>query len=158
MAHGTHGRVTRNLIETVDAINKAQGLPFSDILNANQVQQIIEELGVSFCVRVFTPFVTLMVFLTQVLSSDHSCRDAVAKLIVLRVVLGQKPCSPDTSIYCTARGRLPEELFQRLVWQTGSQLHEQCPKDWLWKGRSVKVVDGTTLTMPDTPENQEVYP
>ncbi len=82
----------------------------------------------------------------------------MARLIVLRLALRQKSCSPDTSSYCEARGRLPEELFQRLVWQTGSRLHNQCPEDWLWKGRPVKVVDGTTLTMPDTLENQKAYP
>ena len=158
MAHGTHGRVSRNLAKTVETINKAPGLPFSDVLGADQIQQIIDELGVAFRERVFTPFVTLMVFLSQVLSSDHSCRDAVARLIALRLALGQKPCSPDTSGYCEARCRLPEELFQRLVWQTGRQLHEQFPEDWLWKGRQVKLVDGTTVMMPDTPENQEVYP
>ena len=158
MTHRTHGRVSRNLIKTANAINKAPGLPFSDVLDAGQIQQLIEELGIAFRERVFTPFVTLMVFLSQVLSPDHSCRDAVARLIVVRMALGQKPCSPDTSSYCEARGRLPEELFQRLVWQTGSRLHRQCPEDWLWKGRPVKVVDGTTLTMPDTLENQKVYP
>ena len=74
------------------------------------------------------------------------------------MALGEKPCSPDTSSYCEARGRLSEELFQRLVLQTGRQLHDQCPENWLWKGRQVKLVDGSTVTMPDTPENQEAYP
>jgi hypothetical protein len=158
MAHGTHGRVSRNIGQVVDTINEAPDLPFSNVMDAEQIRQIIDDLDISFRERVFTPFVTLMVFLSQVLSPDHSCRDAVAKLIAFRVANGQEPCSPDTSSYCTGRGRLPEELFRRLVCQTGRQLHEQCPQDWLWKGRTVKIADGTTLTMPDTPDNQQVYP
>ena len=63
MTHRTHGRVYRNLIETVNAINKAPGLAFSDVLDSGQIQQLIEELGIAFRQRVFTPFVMLMVFL-----------------------------------------------------------------------------------------------
>ena len=75
MTHRTHGRISRNLIETVNAIKMAPGLPFSDVLDGTQIQTLIEELGIAFRERVFTPFVTLTVFLSQVLSSDHSCRD-----------------------------------------------------------------------------------
>ena len=48
MTHRTHGRVSRNLIETVNAINKAPGLAFSDVLDSGQIQQLIEELGIAF--------------------------------------------------------------------------------------------------------------
>jgi len=44
------------------------------------------------------------------------------------------------------------------VHETGRLLHLKSEEDWKWKGRSVKLVDGTTVSMPDTPENQKMYP
>lgn len=107
---------------------------------------------------VYTPAVTVWVFLSQCLSADHSCRDAVARLIAWRVGQGLRPCSAETGAYCTARGHLPEEAGLQLVRQTGRQLEDEAPQAWLWHGRRVRVVDGSTITMPDTPENQAAYP
>jgi len=75
-----------------------------------------------------------------------------------RVAQGEPPCSSNTKSYCNARLRLPERLVRRLVRETGRLLHLKSEKDWKWKGRSVKLVDGTTVSMPDTPENQKMYP
>jgi len=61
--------------------------------------------------RIFTPLVTLGVFLGQVLSADPSCRAAVARLIAHRVSQGLKPCRSETGAYCPARKRLPESFF-----------------------------------------------
>lgn len=107
---------------------------------------------------IYTPAVTVWVFLSQCLSSDHSCRDAVARLDAWRVASGLRPCSADTGGYCTARGDLPEEALHALVRETGKQPEEESPDAWLWHGRKVRVVDGSTVTMPDTPENQAAYP
>lgn len=52
--------------------------------------------------RIYSPLVTLWVFLGQVLSQDHSCRAAVARLIAHRVSRGQRPCSAETGAYCQA--------------------------------------------------------
>ncbi len=102
---------------------------------------------------VYTPAVTVWVFLSQCLSPDHSCRDAVARLIAWRVARGQEPCSAETGAYCTARNDLPEEALHALVRGTGKQVEDESPGTWLWRGRTVRVVDGSTVTMPDTPEN-----
>jgi putative transposase len=107
---------------------------------------------------IYTPAVTVWVFLSQCLSPDHSCRDAVARLMAWRLAKGHSPCSADTGAYCTARNDLPEEALHALVRETGKQVEEESPEAWLWHGRRVRVVDGSTLTMPDTPENQAVYP
>ena len=107
---------------------------------------------------VYTPAVTVWVFLSQCLSPDHSCRDAVARLIAWRVARGQEPCSAETGAYCTARNDLPEEALHALVRDTGKQVEEESPETWLWQGRKVRVVDGSTITMPDTPANQAAYP
>ncbi len=107
---------------------------------------------------IYTPTVTVWVFLSQCLSPDHSCRDAVARLIAWRLACGLKPCSADTGAYCTARGGLPEEALHGLVRETGREIEDESPQTWLWHGRKVRVVDGSTLTMPDTEENQAAYP
>jgi hypothetical protein len=107
---------------------------------------------------IYTPAVTVWVFLSQCLSPDHSCRDAVARLIAWRVMRGLKPCSAETSAYCTARNDLPEEVIRELVRDTGKQVEDESPRTWLWHGRKVRVVDGSTITMPDTAANQAAYP
>jgi len=107
---------------------------------------------------IYTPAVTIWVFLTQCLSADHSCRDAVARLAAWRVTQGQRPCSPDTSSYCSARDALPEAACRELVRGTGRDVETWAPAEWLWHDRRVHVVDGSTITMPDTDANQAEYP
>jgi hypothetical protein len=133
-------------------------LPFSDILSEDLVAQTLIAVGVSWIDRIFSPLVTLWVFLSQVLSFDHSCRAAVARLIAHRVSRGEKPCSAKTGAYCQARERLPEKFFSTVACSVGRRLDAKADRRWLWKGRRVCMFDGTTVTMPDTPENQEAYP
>lgn len=124
-------------------------------------QSILDALGSASSLWhgwIYSPAVTMWVFLAQCLSPDHSCRDAVARLAAWRVAQGRAPCSPDTSAYCTARDALPEEACHELVRRTGRELEAGAPVEWLWHGRRVRVVDGSTVTMPDTPENQAEYP
>jgi len=106
----------------------------------------------------YTPAVTTWVFLSQCLSPDHSCRDAVARLSAWQLAQGRRSCSPDTGAYCAARDALPEPACRQLVRDTGRESEAQSPVEWLWHGRRVRVVDGSTITMPDTPENQAEYP
>jgi hypothetical protein len=107
---------------------------------------------------IYTPAVTVWVFLSQCLSPDHSCRDAVARLIAARVSRGLEPCSAETGAYCTARDALPEEACHQLVCQTGADVEREAPAEWLWHRRCVRVADGSTFTMPDTAANQAEYP
>jgi hypothetical protein len=107
---------------------------------------------------IYTPAITIWAFLSQCLSADHSCRDAVARLRAWQVALGLRPCSAETGAYCTARGNLPEEAVHQLVRDTGMQTDDLADEAWLWQGRRVRVVDGSTITMPDTPANQGEYP
>ena len=139
-------------------LQQAHGLPFAEHLPASLVHRTARSLGLFFRDRIFTPAVTLWTFLSQVLDHDHSCRQAVARLLAFRSARGLRPCSPDTGAYCKARGRLPEPLLQQLTRATGRRVAEQAPTTWLWKGRPVKVVDGTGLSMPDTPANRKAYP
>jgi hypothetical protein len=120
-------------------------------------QVVAQEVGKT-CDRIFTPLVTLAVFLGQVLSDDHSCRGALARLLAWRASRGLPECSPDTGGYCKARQRLPETLLRRLVRESADRLHLQALRDWLLHGRRLVIVDGSTTTMPDTPANQRADP
>ena len=133
-------------------------LPFSDVLSDEIVKQVLTAIGAVWNDRIYTPMVTLWMFLNQVLSADHSCRSAVARLIAHRISCGLRPCSPETGAYCQARKRIPEQFFSTVACHVGQQLDSQVNTDWLWKGRRVYMFDGTTVTMPDTPANQKAYP
>jgi hypothetical protein len=138
---------------------ESQGLPFTDILSADRLQRVLDEEGVHFRDGLFTPLVTLWAFLGQVFSPDHSCREAVARLIAFLIGQGRRPCAAGTAAYCKARKRLPEKLLARLVRDSGRQLHERVSADSLGiAGRRVYVIDGTTVSMPDTAANQKVFP
>jgi hypothetical protein len=122
------------------------------------VQAALAEQGVTFSERLYTPLVTLGLFLSQVLDPDHSCRATVARLIVWLSINGRKPCAPDTGSYCDARQRLPVGVVACLVRRTAREIEGHASDGWLWKGRRVALVDGTTASMPDTPENQRAFP
>jgi hypothetical protein len=107
---------------------------------------------------IYTPAVTVWVFLSQCLSADHSCREAVARLLAWRLARGLSRCSADTGAYCTARENLPEEACSQLMRETGREVDAEAPLEWLWLGHRVLAVDGSTVTMPDTPANQAQYP
>ena len=133
-------------------------LLFAHVFSAEIVAQVVrEEVGQTED-RIYTPLVTLATFLAQIFSNDHSCRGAVARLRSWRVAQGLPPCSLATGGYCIARGRLPETLFRRLVRATSWRLQEMAPSHWLFHDRSVVIVDGTCVSMPDTPKNQKEYP
>jgi hypothetical protein len=132
-------------------------LPFTDVLTEETLAQALASVT-GWLDRVFPPLVTLWVFLGQILSADHSCRAAVARLIAHRLSRGQRPCSAQTGAYCQARKRLPESFFADAARQAGQALDAAVDPRWLWKGRHVYLFDGTTVTMPDTPKNQEAYP
>src|SRR3984893_12374491 len=129
-------------------------LPFSNVLTEGVVAQALTAINVCWLDRIYSPLVTLWVFLGQVLSADHSCRAAVARLIAHRITRGQRPCSSETGAYCQARKRLPEKFFADVARQTGRALEANVDPQWLWKRRRVYVYDGSSVSMPDTPQNQ----
>ena len=133
-------------------------LPFSNILSEEIVAQALTATDACWKDRIYSPLVTLWVFLGQVLSQDHSCRAAVARLLAHRISRGKRPCCAETGAYCQARKRLPEEFFSEVARQTGRALDSSVDRRWLWKQRRVHIFDGSTVSMPDTPENQHAYP
>lgn len=143
-----------------------EGLPFSDTLSEETIARVAKDAGVPLAETcadddiVYTPAVTLWAFLAQVLhqKTQRSCTAAVARVILLCVALGREPCSSDTGAYCRARARLPIVLVQRLTYHVADAAEAVAPEAWLWKRKHVFLVDGTTVSAPDTPELQAQYP
>ena len=121
---------------------------FTDVLSRETIQEALDTFEVAWNERIYTPLATLGIFLGQVLSADHSCRAAVARLVALRVSRGENACSSHTGAYCQARKRLPEKFFSCIARQVGKSLNDRVDAKWLWKGRSVLMFDGTTVSMP----------
>jgi len=108
-----------------------EALPFSKILTEDLVAQTLTEACVSWVDRIFSPLITLWVFLSQVLSADHSCRAAVARLVAHRVARGQQPCSGRTGAYCQARARLPERFYSGVACSQGQLQLNPCAHYYL---------------------------
>src|SRR3954464_4662612 len=146
-------------LETVRArFTSSQGLPFAEVLTEASILEVLDEHQVEYRDRVFGPLTTIWGFLSQVLSDDHSCRDAVARVIAHRAASGLGPCSPNTASYCNARGRLRTAVLRTLARRTAQQLEAGAAREWSWNGRRVFIADGSHVSMPDTPENQATYP
>ncbi len=158
MTHATPPRRCRQVGQLRQKIAHAPALPFSELLAGGLAEQAIRDEAVSFRERLFSPLVTLWVFLSQVLDPDHSCRQAVARFLAWRSAQGLAPCSADPSAYNKARQRLPQGVLNRLTRLTGRQAQERAPAPWRWNGRTLKVVDGSTVSMPDTEANQKAFP
>ena len=134
--------------------NNGIGSLFEDMLPESMIQQILAQEGISYRKRLYTPIITLWTWLHQVLDKDKSCKNAVSG--VVSSLAAHTPPSTNTGAYCRARERIDEILPLRLLHHTGKQLHQQ--DQILWHGRSVCVVDGSTVTAADTQENQAQYP
>jgi Transposase DDE domain len=164
-SHGSQGRLRGKIGGTAARLIENNGAGLRELLPRERVQKAVESEQVSCRDCLFTPLVTLWMFLAQVLSADGSCREAVAKLLAF---LATRPVGTpagdmavvdsDTGPYCKARKRLPERLVSRLARESGRQLHASHPSGPLLCGRKLKLGDGTICSMPDTPANQKEWP
>lgn len=158
MSHATADTRPRPVTQLCRQLHQFEALPFAQLLDRDTIRQAFDDDALTFRDRLFTPFVTLWLFLSQALHADQCCRAAVARFCAWRAARPLPPCSPDPSAYCKARGRLPESVLQRLTRVTGRRVATPGWPGWLWNGHPLKVVDGTTASMPDTQANQQEYP
>ena len=136
----------------------SQAVEFFNVLTSPELLATTEALLPKHRERLYPPTVALSMFMRQVLEADGSCQKAVNGWAAQRAADGLRPCSVATGGYCRARQRLPLEMVSTLTRQAARLLSEKALAQWLWRGRSVKLVDGTGISMPDTPENQQRYP
>jgi hypothetical protein len=142
---------------------QGDGLGFASVLPEETIERAFVDSDADFAQDqddIYTPALTLWAFLSQALSKDHqrSCRAAVARVLVLLASLGKPSCSDNTGAYCRARAKLQVAVIRRLTTEVADGCEQRLPTRWLWKGRHVQLVDGTTVSMPDTEDNQTAYP
>ena len=131
---------------------------FDQIFSEPEMTAMVSGLVEPYRERIYPPLDTLRLFIGQVLSSDRACQDVVGRHLSERLAQGQSASALNTSSYCDARSRLPVTLPMALGATLGERLESMAPSQWRWQGRSVKLFDGTIMSMPDTPSNQSAYP
>jgi len=131
---------------------------FFNLLTSPDLLDRVESLLPEHRERLFPPTGTLSMFLSQALSADRSCQRAVNDAAIKRLVGGLSACSTHTGAYCRARARLPLSMLSGLTQHTGQAMTAKAPNAWCWHGHPVRLVDGTTVAMPDTQANQARYP
>ena len=107
----------------------------------------LEELKFRFFNSVYNPVTVLWIFLGQVMHPNPTLATTVENFIAWRVGQGLPPCSPSTGAYSQARWRLPQRLLEMLTRQTGRKMECAAEHSWRWRGRAVKVFDGSTLVL-----------
>ncbi|MGH8034227.1 MAG: IS4 family transposase, partial [Lysobacterales bacterium] len=134
------------------------GGAFDAALSAQDICAVVERQLKTTRHRRYPPLKTLSLFIGQVLCAGRSCQDAVVRHLSGRVSAGKSSSSLNTAAYCEARKRLPTAIALDLGSLLGQRLQAMAPKAWRWQGRSVKLFDGTSVSMPDTPSNQAAFP
>ena len=131
---------------------------FDQALGNQEITAVVSKLVAPHRERIYPPLDTLRLFVGQVLSADRACQDVVGRRLSERIAQGQSVSALNTGSYCDARKRLPITLPVTLGTLIGERLESMTPSAWRWQGRPVKLFDGTTISMPDTPSNQRAYP
>ena len=133
-------------------------MDYFNALTGPELLEITEAHSPEHRERLYTPTVTLSMFMGQAMNADGSCQQAVNAWAVRRAAEGLSECSSRTGAYCRARQRLTVRMVQELARESGRMLSKRAARSWLWHGRTVKLVDGTGISMPDTEDNQRVFP
>lgn len=110
--------------------------------------------------RIYTQRRTFWCFLWQILNPHTACREVVRQLQALLLLRGGPAISPEDGAYCRARGRLPADLLPQVLQATAQHAQRLAPEpgEGFLRNRPLKVLDGTSVTLPDTPENRQAYP
>lgn len=117
-----------------------------------------EDFGNPKRLRLFFPTRMFWLFLFQVLSSDGSCREALYKFLSWLATEKGKLASVGTAAYCKARAKLPLKVLKKLSGQIAQGVAGGEMEAGFWRGRKVKVIDGSSVSMPDTSKNRQAWP
>lgn len=140
----------------IDQVSKLKENFLANVLSILDEDRIIGAfLGFSERDRIYHTLPLFQTFLAQVVCGG-SCRQAIARGVA-QEWLPPSTC-PETAAYCNARTRLPEIPLQELAFKAGAQLAAEVPERKRFMDRPVRVVDGTSTQLPDTPANQAAYP
>lgn len=95
-------------------------------------------------------------FLGQVLLRGASCRWALTRLQADAVARGRQPPGDSTGGYCQARAALALPWLQALFAALSRWFEPRATGQW--RGRTVRLIDGTGFSMPDTDQNRRRWP
>ena len=140
------------------SVGKIEAVEFFNLLTGPELLEMTDTYLPEHRERLYPPTVSLSMFMMQALNEDGSCQKAVDGWAAQRAAEGLSVQSINTGAYCKARQRLPVEMVSALTRQSAQMLSAQAFSAWRWRGRTVKLVDGTGISMPDTPSNQARYP
>jgi putative transposase len=153
---------SRNYQKVVDVFLSGKGLPFAEILSAERIERVFRKHRALFGLHgIYSTAIVVWAFLSQVLrdGKEASCQSAVARVVSYCQLQGLDVPTEDTGDYCKARAKLSGAALRDLSGEIAEELEQAAEPSWLWKGvHHAKLVDGFTFTMPDTPENQAMYP
>src|SRR5215218_1288136 len=121
-------------------------------LDRSTIEQVCEQLGHAWRERELDPATTVALFVQQVLHGNVACSE-------VRHLPGAADRRFTPSAYCQARARLPLGVVQGLLTRVcDAALRATRQPGHLWLGRHrVFHVDGSTFSMPDTPELREAF-
>lgn len=140
----------------LNKLRKEDQLPFNEMIFSDQIAN--HSSHISYRERIYTPEITILGFLSQAINPDQSCQAAVTRIVAYCLNEGKKLPSINTAAYSKARSRLQEEVLSGLAKETAEELEKQLPSTWLWRNKHIKLIDGSTISMADTLENQAVFP
>ena len=116
-------------------------------LEPEAILQACHDVGYQWRERCLDPVTTMQVFFVQVVSGNTACTH-LRHLTKLDVT---------ASAYCQARMRLPLAVFERLLDALRDAWQHQPLDDGRWLGHRTFWADGSSCSMPDTPELQDYF-
>ena len=129
-----------------------------DVVPQSRLDQLIAAHVGAHLQRLFAPGVTLGLFVEQTLRADPACQDAVARYVSQRNAAGLSAAGLGTGSYCKALQRLPLALIEACAAEVAVRAEDALPTEARWRGRRIWLIDGTEVSMPDTPTLQDTFP
>jgi putative transposase len=157
----TKKRGTAGFRKITESFFTGKGLPFDTLLSEEKIVDVFSKHNSLFAANgIYSTAVVLWAFLGQVLrdGKEASCQFAVSCVIDFCLLNNRAAPTQDTGDYCVAREKLSERALRELSGEVANQLEAAADDSWLWKDLHPMLIDGFNFTMPDTPENQAVYP
>lgn len=137
-----------------------RSLTFQQIFSDDGIEQHCRQAGHRWRESFWSPAITLRTCILQALGAVKSLRAAVSELLceLARENAESLLPSADPSALAQARQRLPESVFESVLAQVTQHVRSLAGHDDLWHGRRVILIDGSNVSMPDTPELQQAFP
>jgi hypothetical protein len=116
-------------------------------LSPDAIKQACEEEKYSWRQRALNPVTTVYLFILQILHGNTACSH----------VVHFGPWNFTDTAYCAARKRLPLGVLRRLAGRVAQRVRTAMTAPSTWHGHRVWLLDGSSFSMPDTPELQAEF-